>query len=103
MSIPSQSSIKSPIQLKKSSLLISRICRMIEALTKEERNELREHMDKIDTIEHDPSASNQLNQLLQFRPLVRESVEIILHHDSDNTPPLQNDDTANVTANPFVE
>ena len=77
MSIPSQSSIKSPIQLKKSSLLISRICRMIEALTKEERNELREHMDKIDTIEQDPSASNQLNQLLQFRPLVCESVEIV--------------------------
>ena len=76
---------------------------MIEALTKEERNELRVHLDTIDAIEQDPSASNQLNQLLQFRPLVRSAVETILYDESNNTPPLQNDDTANVTANPFVE
>jgi hypothetical protein len=76
---------------------------MIEALTKEERNELRVHLDTIDAIEQDPSASNQLNQLLQFRPLVRSAVETILYEESNNTPPLQNDDTASATANPFVE
>lgn len=73
---------------------------MIEALTKEERNELREHLDTIDALEQDPSASNQL---LQFRPLARSAVETILNFDSDNTLPLQNDATADATANPFVE
>jgi hypothetical protein len=96
-----QTSITSPIKMENKSKIICRLCRMLEALNKEERKEIRDHLDKIDAIEQDPMASNQL---LQFGELARLSVEYIL---SDHSPSLEMDVTSDATAvatsNPFVE